>query len=368
MASPIVQGWCPGAHKPMMSGDGLVVRVRPYAAEISAAQAAALATAATEFGNGFFDVTNRANLQVRGVSDDNYPLLMAALSDANLLDSDEDIEVKRNIVVTPFWEDGDASHSLYRALVDALARFPKFPGKFGFVIDCGPTRVLDGVPGDIRFERTVDGRLLIRADGSETGRAITADGAVDAALELVDWFMNRRNPDTRRFAKLLNSHDFDSTFTGLEPAKAVGAENQNLLYVPFGQMAASDLAQLSNSNTPLRITPWRAILSTSPVALKQTNFVLDPNAPILGVSACAGKPYCPQATVETRTLATSLARKWRGHVHVSGCSKGCAKPSASDITLVGRDGRFDLVRNGASWDDALYTNLSPTDLETLDLT
>ena len=28
MSAPIVQGWCPGAHRPMMSGDGLVVRVR----------------------------------------------------------------------------------------------------------------------------------------------------------------------------------------------------------------------------------------------------------------------------------------------------------------------------------------------------
>ena len=28
-SKPVVQGWCPGAHRPMMSGDGLVVRVRP---------------------------------------------------------------------------------------------------------------------------------------------------------------------------------------------------------------------------------------------------------------------------------------------------------------------------------------------------
>ena len=26
--APIVQGWCPGALRPMLSGDGLVVRVR----------------------------------------------------------------------------------------------------------------------------------------------------------------------------------------------------------------------------------------------------------------------------------------------------------------------------------------------------
>ena len=29
MSAPVIQGWCPGALRPMMSGDGLVVRVRP---------------------------------------------------------------------------------------------------------------------------------------------------------------------------------------------------------------------------------------------------------------------------------------------------------------------------------------------------
>ena len=29
MSAPQVKGWCPGAHRPMMSGDGLVVRIRP---------------------------------------------------------------------------------------------------------------------------------------------------------------------------------------------------------------------------------------------------------------------------------------------------------------------------------------------------
>ena len=28
---PIIKGWCPGALRPMPSGDGLVVRVRPKA-------------------------------------------------------------------------------------------------------------------------------------------------------------------------------------------------------------------------------------------------------------------------------------------------------------------------------------------------
>ena len=70
MSAPVVQGWCPGAHRPMMSGDGLVVRVRPRLARLSAAQTLGLCDLALRFGNGTIDLTNRANLQLRGVAED----------------------------------------------------------------------------------------------------------------------------------------------------------------------------------------------------------------------------------------------------------------------------------------------------------
>lgn len=46
------------------------------------------------------------------------------------------------------------------------------------------------------------------------------------------------------------------------------------------------------------------------------------------------------------------------HMHISGCDKGCAHPGPADVTLVGRDGKFDLVRNGAAWDRPDETGLS----------
>ena len=57
-----IKGWCPGAHRPMMSGDGLVVRVRPRLARLSADQVQALCAAAMRHGAGLIDLTNRANL------------------------------------------------------------------------------------------------------------------------------------------------------------------------------------------------------------------------------------------------------------------------------------------------------------------
>ena len=69
MSALAIKGWCPGALRPMLSGDGLVVRVRPYGGRLDATQAAGLADLAERYGNGLIDVTSRANLQIRGVSE-----------------------------------------------------------------------------------------------------------------------------------------------------------------------------------------------------------------------------------------------------------------------------------------------------------
>jgi precorrin-3B synthase len=37
-------------------------------------------------------------------------------------------------------------------------------------------------------------------------------------------------------------------------------------------------------------------------------------------------------------------------LHVSGCAKGCAHPRAAPVTLVGRDGLYDLVLGGTASD------------------
>ena len=73
------KGWCPGALRPMQSGDGLLLRVRPKAGSFSIAELEAIADAASRFGSGEIDLTNRGNLQLRGVSEETYPEALAAL-------------------------------------------------------------------------------------------------------------------------------------------------------------------------------------------------------------------------------------------------------------------------------------------------
>ena len=35
-------------------------------------------------------------------------------------------------------------------------------------------------------------------------------------------------------------------------------------------------------------------------------------------------------------------------LHVSGCTKSCAHPGSADLTLVGRDGRYDVIVAGGT--------------------
>src|SRR3712207_6697032 len=84
------RGWCPGVRRPMATGDGLLVRLHPFAGRLSADQAHFIARAAREYGNGHLDITARGNLQIRGVREDTYPALLALLEREGLVEPDGD--------------------------------------------------------------------------------------------------------------------------------------------------------------------------------------------------------------------------------------------------------------------------------------
>ena len=88
MNAVAIKGWCPGALRPMRSGDGLVVRVRPRAGRLDATQANCIAELAERYGNGLIDLTSRANFQIRGVSDEGHAPLIEELARLRLLDPD----------------------------------------------------------------------------------------------------------------------------------------------------------------------------------------------------------------------------------------------------------------------------------------
>ena len=359
-----IKGWCPGALRPMRSGDGLVVRIRPHGGRLSPAQACGIADVAERFGNGLIDLTNRANLQIRGVGDAGHAALIAELARLDLIDADPDAEALRNIVVDPFWVAGDDTASLVTELELALAaRRRPLPVKFGFAVDCGAARALADTSADIRIERDATGGLLVRADGAERGRSVARSEAVTAALELADWFIasgGATDGRGRMAAHLDAGAQIPDVLAGfaipvpIRPRPRPGLfAGGALIGLAFGQLKAARLRVLAGKADGLRLTPWRMIfvegLNEMP---KGEGLITDADDPILRVIACSGAPSCKEAYAETRTLAARLAAHIPADssLHVSGCAKGCVHPGPAPLTLVATAHGYDLIRAGSARD------------------
>ena len=352
-----VQGWCPGALRPMLSGDGLVVRIRPQMARLTAVQAQGLAQAALRHGNGLIDLSARANVQLRGIRDTAHGALLADLNALGLIDPDEATERHRNIVVSPFWTAGDGTAKVVADLL-AVLRDPAFaglPGKFGISVD--PGAVLDRVAADIRISR-LDGGWLVQPDGFATAALVAEQDVAQTVRHLLAWFLPRGVTENRGRMAGLAGQTLPTGFDHAVPNRAFVPqpghhELGQIVGFEFGQMRAETFAALAVS--AIRITPWRMILIEGGTAPALLDLITDPADPRLNVSACTGAPGCPQALQPTRSLARSLAPLVPAgqHLHVSGCAKGCAHPTVATVTLTATAGGFDIIQNGRARDPGL---------------
>ncbi|MDI3337506.1 precorrin-3B synthase [Defluviimonas aestuarii] len=378
MSDPVIKGWCPGALRPMMSGDGLVVRVRPRGGRLTPEQAKGIADLSARFGNGLIDLSARANVQLRGVAEASHGPLIEGLSALGVIDETTEAESRRNITVTPYWQEDDGVQEVVRSLTEALSHpdAPATPGKFGYAVDCGAEPVLSETSADIRIERGPGGGLLVRADGAATGTEATPATAARLALRLAEWFLETGGAPEgrgRMAAHLARGATLPDAFTEIPalPRAAAAAPLPGLLPqgflvgFEFGQMTAETVSVLAEIG-PLRVTPWRMILIEGAAeAPRIPGLITDPADPMLRVTACTGAPGCPQALIATRPLAQALCPSLAPgtRLHVSGCAKGCAHPTPAPLVLVGRaDGSVDLIRMGTAADTPSLTGLIPATL------
>ncbi|MDQ7260254.1 precorrin-3B synthase [Paracoccus sp. PS-1] len=378
-----VKGWCPGALRPMASGDGLVLRIRARNGRLEPWQAQAIADLSWSHGNGMMDLTSRANLQLRGLDARGHGKATAALARLGLLDDSPEAEARRNVILSPFAPLGGAAWQAAETIARAMTApdAPPVPGKFGFAVDADPP-VLAGTPADIRLRPQGPGWLVLPDGGDWALPARNAAQAAARAVELARWFTQggvrdgrgrmrdhlRHAPDPAPGAtplppSLLCKYPCDSATgtAGADPAGPGPAPNGWLLGFAFGQITARQLAEAAALG-PLRLTPWRALLIEGASRPHIGGAILDPGDPLLRIHACTGAPGCPQALANVRALARSLAPRLAPgqSLHVSGCAKGCACQGAASVTLVatGPD-RFDLIRNGRPRDAAALAGLAP---------
>ncbi len=158
MRAALRKGWCPSVLRPMASGDGLIVRVSLNNGRLSPVLARALARYAHRFGNGLFDLSARANLQLRGVSDVTLLPLQDELHTLGLAETEEAPSAARNVLASPLAGiDPQAILDIgpcVELLRDRLARemiLHSLPAKFGFIVDDGGALSLASEKTDVVF-------------------------------------------------------------------------------------------------------------------------------------------------------------------------------------------------------------------------
>jgi precorrin-3B synthase len=357
----------------MMSGDGLVVRIRPREGRVSSVQLSEIARLSTSYGNGLIDFSNRANIQLRGVSVESHGALIEGLRAINLVDADAQSEGRRNIIVSPLWSDGDGTRRVTQHLTAMLeaADDLALPAKFGFAVDLAGAPVLGDVASDIRIER--DGNdALIRPDGSQNAMRVPVEKAAETALRLAYWFVmtggvidgrGRMRAHLRRSdVTLPSAFSHVTTPWDKTPVPRVGLhELGSFIAFEFGQVDANTLSNLAEYADYVRITPWHMVLLEDQLDLPElANIITNPTDPMLRVVACTGAPGCPQGHQTTRDLARDLAPfvPLGKTLHVSGCAKGCARARECDRVLVGQATGFDLVKHGRASDTPVTTGIS----------
>jgi precorrin-3B synthase len=395
-----VKGWCPGARRPMQSGDGLIVRIRPYGGSLPVASLSVLAGAASRFGNGQIDLTRRANLQIRGVTELALEPLWDALASLGLLDDSAEAEAIRNVAVNPLTGIDPTEIIDVRPMAQALASqlaanadLQALPGKFAFVIDGCGLLPLTELAADVRLEARRDGADIFVAVGVAARNGVTwlstaaPSEAVDVAVQIARAILVRGGAE-RAHALSRQAVNVIKTELGLpdvpadnaagsSPAQprrgllALGDERYVVgLGAAFGRIEGGTLASFAEELarlgvTDIRLSPWRTVYAEvgnradgeALIAVgRALGLVVDDADPLVRIDACSGAGGCNATVLPThdhgRLLAGLAARAgFTGTVHVSGCPKGCARSAAADLVLIGAGDSYRVVRNGTVRDE-----------------
>ncbi len=405
-----VKGWCPGALRPMQSGDGLIVRVRPQAGAFRLATLVALTEAAARFGNGQIDLTRRANLQIRGVSETSLTALHEAIGELGLLDESPEGEAVRNLMIGPLAGVDPTEVLDVRTIAVELARslasdpaIWTLPTKFGFILDGGGTLTLASERADIRLVAMRVGADVVIAIGIDTEGgvdwlgSVSPDAAAAAALATARAFLAVTSRESRQRMRDLSTEGLASLRATMKsrldpmilfPERPNAALSRRIglldlgegrfavgMAAPFGRVETDQCLQFAAAVSDLgvkeiRLSPWRALYAEAATqknsetildAAVEAGFIADSTDPLLRIEACPGAPACASTSLDTRgdgrRLANILTRShFTGTAHVSGCAKGCAKSDSADLVLVGAEGRYGVLHHGTAQDRPLRTS------------
>lgn len=379
------RGWCPSLARPMPTGDGLLARVHPPESRLTAIQLRALADAARRYGNGHIDITGRANLQLRGITEATRRALACDLASAGLADTRDDGGPQRLTLASPLAgldpTDLDGLPMLLRAIECVGRGLSGLPPKSLVTIDggghCGP----GNAEADILLVASKPGHLALGLAGREaplwcgTFPLTQVPAMVGLALGAFAKTGRRRMrnlDDTERamIGAMCGWREGCARNPAPRPSVMPGLmaldENRVAIAVeaPFGRCTANHFDEVASLAGGVGLTASRGlVLVAEPEraaeirdALAGNGFVTSSDDPRRAVSACPGAPACHAGSTPIPAHAEDLARAFAPfsahglRAHVSGCAKGCAHPASADLTLVAERGRYGVVLDGSPGD------------------
>jgi precorrin-3B synthase len=375
------RGACPALYSPMQTGDGLLVRLNPASEGLSARQLIGLCESASRHGNGIVEITARGSLQIRGLTAESA-LLLAQDVDALGINPRTGVPVD----VPPLAGIDPAEITDPRPLaaairqgIEAAGLAPRLGPKVSVVVDGGGAIGMGDIIADVRVAagRRRTGQLWRLSIGgtARTAEPMGAASEIGAAAFVVDLLsqiaeMGIESRARDLLARTGNPGDQPPPTRRDRQAYALTQGRVGLcMALAFGNAKASSLAALtrqaaSRGVSEFRLSPGRMLIAICPDAptaaalagiAANLGFIIGTDDPRLMISACAGAPACRAAHFATRALAERLASEPQlmagaGHIHISGCSKGCAHPAAAPLTLVGAPDSIGVVANGTARD------------------
>lgn len=388
------KGWCPGALRPMEAKDGLLVRLKISGGIVSTSTMRAIAQAGRDYGNAHFDLSSRANLQMRGVRQEKLPYLIEMLDGLGLIDQTMAAEAVRNVLVSPFAgldgrDDASCAGKAIEAMLAANEDLHALPARFGFLIDDGSPFSLAALPADVRFDWVGGSKPFAIGVGGRANEAYLlgrcqASEIADIAAQLARAFLKLASQLSKPPGRMrgLIEKCGPAVLAGLcgmlvfsprsprsvaEPCP-VGLLRLDGSYcfgaaAAFGHLDADMLDAIASAaetfgNGEIRLTPWRALILPLTGAetidairfyLEAHHFITNRKDPRLAVEACRGVLTCERGSTDPRDDALALMSvvrrlfKTGTALHVSGCAKGCARHAAVPLTLTARAGLYDLT-------------------------
>jgi ferredoxin-nitrite reductase len=371
MILPIPFTACPGLFYSTPAQDGFLYRLRIPGGIINYNQFQAIADVADNYGSGYIDITNRANIQIREIQQDINIEVLENLQALGLASPNTNVDHIRNIMTNPTagidTEEIIDTRPLVKAweeYITANSHLGELSAKFSVCFDGGGKVSVRYQPNDIILTaESINSNVYLRLylsygekgqPAQDTGIVFKPEETIQVLAALSQTYLKHIDTKNRRKLRLreiinnitiekylhqtqqnLNPHTLNITKTPLDASAplrekthiGIHPQRQTGLYyigivLPLGRLETSQIRGLADiakryGDDNIRLTPWQNLLLTD-IPQNQIREV-DQEIANLGLNssptniksflvACSGKRGCAAAATETKDDAINLAK------------------------------------------------------------